>query len=253
MSDHAERANESPTGGPRRSIELDARVRTDPDVAVVLHEGQAVLLHPTNGTSHLLDGRGTLVLQCLDGASTLREIAGDIAEVLGADADRVAADVLDFAVVLATHGLLEGYAADPSASRDRRAPSEGLPVGTPLGGIAADLPRPTVLVSWGTHCDWCTLIAPELAALQAALCAIGLDLLLVTTGTPEHLASQLDGAPLPRRHVPETPDFFAGLGTPVAYCVDAGGTVREPLARGAIAVPGLIRRLTGTPEPGTRA
>ena len=38
------------------------------------------------------------------------------------------------------------------------------------------------------------------------------------------------------------------LGTPVAYLVGADGTVAEPLALGADAVPALARRLAAGPD-----
>ena len=44
-------------------------------------------------------------------------------------------------------------------------------------------------------------------------------------------------------HVDRAPDFFTGLGTPVAYLVDADRTVLEPIAIGSGEVPDLLRRL----------
>ena len=62
---------------------------------------------------------------------------------------------------------------------------------------------------------------------------------------PCGIAAQTGGVRLPVMHVDETPDFFAGLGTPVAYLVDADRQVVEPIAIGAAEVPDLVRRLAG--------
>ena len=241
--------HDEPSGANPATIDLDTAVRLADGVGALHYEGETVLLHPDTGVSHLLDGPGSLVVQCYDGASTLREIAYDIADELHAEREVVAGDVLDLTRLLGNGGLLDGYAADPHAGHDHSSVSEGLPVGADLGPLVSDLDGTALLVNWGTSCGWCTRIAPELADVRFELEAAGVQLLLLTTGTEDALAEQLAGVSLPVRHVDELPEWFQGIGTPVAYVVAADGTVAEPIALGAVAVPKVARRLAGVPEP----
>jgi peroxiredoxin len=144
-------------------------------------------------------------------------------------------------------------------------PVEGLAVGTPLPGFRlpdtvgrlASLQdfrgKRLLLVHWNPQCGFCELIAPELASIQPALEKCQTELVLVSYGDVEsnrRFAEQhgltcrilhLDGA--------EPLEFFASLGTPVAYLVDEEGHIAERLAVGANEVPALARR--AAVEPGT--
>lgn len=237
---------------PASEVGLESAPALRTGVGSAFLEDEAVLLDPATGASHVLDQPAALVTRFLDGSSTLAEIAFDISDVLGVDRERVEADVVSLVQTLGGHGLLEGVARDPHAGHDHNArPPEGVPVGADLGGWSAWSGIPagrTLLVNWGTRCGFCTRIAPDLAELRPQLEAAGVSLLLVTTGDAASLAEQVGEVELPVLHVEEVPDFFVGLGTPVAYVVDPDRTVAEPIAIGAFDVPGLVRRAAGLEE-----
>jgi hypothetical protein len=75
-------------------------------LATVDVDGELVVLDEDSGAVHLLNPTASIVFQCLDGTSTLREIAGDFADELGAPLDVVEADLVRLAIDLAAHGLL---------------------------------------------------------------------------------------------------------------------------------------------------
>jgi hypothetical protein len=222
--------------------------RLRPGVGSAFLDDEAVLLDPATGASHLLDRTAALVTRLLDGESTLGEIAFDIADVLGVERERVEADVVGLVRALGEQGLLEGVARDPRAGHARQRRPAGVPVGADLSGWegwGALPPGPTLIVHWGTRCGHCSGIVAELGELAPRLRRAGTHLVLVTTGDEASLVAQTGGVALPVKHVDETPDFFAGLGTPVAYVVGAGREVTEPIAIGSGEVPDLARRLTG--------
>lgn len=236
---------------PVAELTLDLATRLRPGVGSAFLDDEAVLLDPATGGSHLLDASAALVVRFLDGTSTLREIAFDIADVLEVEQERVESDVLTLVQTLGAHGLLEGVARDPYAANPHARPAEGVPVGADLGGWAGweqlgAAAGSTVLVNWGTSCGFCTRIGASLAEMSPALAERGVRLVLVTTGSPEAFAAQV-GDPATQAlevlHLEAVPEFFAGLGTPVAYRVDADRIVAEPLAIGADDVPRLLRSL----------
>lgn len=232
---------------PASEVGLDLAPRLRPGVGAAFLDDEGVLLDPATGASHVLDQPAALVTRFLDGQSSLREIAFDISDVLGADRERVETDVLTLVRTLGAQGLLEGVAREAQAVQEHRQP-EGVPVGADLSGWEgwSELPAaPTVIVSWGTRCGFCTLMLPDVDELAPRLRAAGTELVLVTTGDRESLRTQAGDVELPVMHVDEVPDFFTGLGTPVAYLVGADRTVTEPIAIGAGEVPDLLRRLVG--------
>ena len=231
---------------PASEVGLDLAPRLRTGVGSAFLDDEGVLLDPATGASHVLDQPAALVTRFLDGESTLREIAFDIADVLGADRERVEADVVTLVRTLGAQGLLAGVARDAHADHPAAKAPEGVPVGADLSGWEgwSQLPAaPTVVVSWGTRCGFCTRILPDVAELGPRLRGLGTELALVTTGDEESLRAQVGDADLPVLHVDEVPDFFTGLGTPVAYHVAPDRTVVEPIAVGAFEVPDLLRRL----------
>jgi hypothetical protein len=69
-------------------------------------DGELVVADEESGGLHLLNPTAALVFSCLDGASTLEEIAGDIAAELGSDPAQVTADVVALARQLQAMGVL---------------------------------------------------------------------------------------------------------------------------------------------------
>ena len=240
-----------PSGIPADQITLDFRAQLAPAVGTAVLDDEAILLDPATGTSHLLDGPATLIMQCLDGASPLDEIAADIAEGLNLDRPTIEADVLALVRTLGELGLVDGVLRNEHAGhRHDNAAPVGVPQGSDLseweGWTDAGSPTGhTLVVNWGTHCGFCTRIGEELAELAPQLETAGVKLLLVTLGTPDELGEQLGENHLPTLHVDSVPDFFAGLGTPAAYAVDHELRTTQPISVGAFDVPELARRLAG--------
>jgi PqqD family protein of HPr-rel-A system len=224
-----------PTGIPPEEITLDFPAQLAPAVGSAILDDEAILLDPATGTSHLLDAPATLIVQCLDGASPLSDIAGDIAEGLGLERETIENDVLTLIRTLGENGLIDGVMRTEHAGHGHgNEMPMGVPQGSDLGEWAGwtasgSTPGRTLLVNWGTSCGFCTRIGEE----------------LVTVGTPEELAEQLGDRTLPALHVEATPDFFAGVGTPAAYAVDQGLHTEEAMSVGALEVPVLAQRLAG--------
>jgi thiol-disulfide isomerase/thioredoxin len=236
-----------PDGIAPSEITLDLALALHRAVGSAVLDDEAILLDPATGASHLLDASATLIMRCLDGVSSLDEIAADISEILAVERQRVDEDVLTLARTLGGLGLLEGVRRDEHSGHDHDVP-QGVPPGTDLGdwegwaelGVAGGS---TLLVNWGTGCGFCTRLVPQLTELEPRLEAAGIRVRLVTKGSPEDLAGQLDGAGLTALHVEEPPAFFAGQGTPVAYLVGPDLTTADPVAVGLDQVGDLVGRL----------
>jgi hypothetical protein len=76
-------------------------------------DGEAVLLDERENRLHHLNHTAALLWLCFDGHASLAELAVELSEALGTDADRVLADVVAVARRLGAEGLLDGVAADP--------------------------------------------------------------------------------------------------------------------------------------------
>lgn len=242
-----------PAGIPADDIDLDFPARLSPAVGTAILDDEAILLDPATGASHLLDGPGTLIVQCLDGVSPLRDIAVDIADGLSLELPTVEADVLGLVQTLGGLGVIDGVRRDDHAGHGHTGHdhSQELPAGLAVGsdlsgwdGFADLAARPLLVVNWGTRCGYCTRIADGLGEALPRLESAGFGLLLVTLGSPEELVDQLAGVSLPVAHVDVIPDFFAGLGTPAAYAVGADRLTTLPIAYGADQVPTLVAQLT---------
>lgn len=83
-----------------------------PDLASAEIDGELVLYDDVTRLIHRLDRVATTLWLCLDGTSTLADIAADMADVYDADPARVLADVVSAARQLGSQGLLAGVAPD---------------------------------------------------------------------------------------------------------------------------------------------
>lgn len=221
------------------------------DVAAALLDDECVILDGGTGNVHLLNQCAAVVLDCFDGHSSLAVIAAELAEAAAADPQVVAFDVLALSKKLGGLNLLAGVAAAPA----HPAQAPGLPVGTALpsftavqhDGVLLDrealLGTPAVLINWSAGCGYCSRIASTLEALSDEARMVGLRLVLLTKDQPDAVQAQLSATGVTRlaiAHCAETPEFFAGRGTPACYAVDERGTVSAPLASGAQRVPELV-------------
>jgi Coenzyme PQQ synthesis protein D (PqqD) len=195
-----------------------------PGVGSVLVGREIVLGLIAAGASHVqtaaLNESGSIVWQCFDGSGTIDDIAADIAGVFGAEIEAVHADVVALARAVGAAGYLVGVHEAALEIGDEL--SRGIAAGLPYPDFTATQPgRRCLLVSWSATCQYCALIADELAELVPALAEAGVDVVLMER---------------------DDEAAFAGLGTPAAYLVDEHGLVAEPAALGATEVLAVARR-----------
>jgi peroxiredoxin len=141
---------------------------------------------------------------------------------------------------------LEGTAASKAASVPERV--LGLAVGARvppirlpdavgrLAGPEDYRGKRVLLVHWDPECEFCDLIAPDLAKIYPDLETRDTELLLVSyrdVETNRRFAEQ-HGLSCRILHLDGSPplQIFASLGTPAAYLLDEEGTVARQVARG---------------------
>lgn len=87
---------------------LDVTPRPSADVTSVEVDGETVAYSPRTGV-HRLDPVATVLWRCLDGATSLAELATDLADVFAEeDPARLRSDLLRYARDLRRAGLVEG-------------------------------------------------------------------------------------------------------------------------------------------------
>ncbi len=238
-------------------------VPTPQDDVVQLEVGAELVLMRGNRT-FALNPSASLVWRCFDGTGDLDEVAADLADVLGADAEVVHTDVLDVARDLAVMGMLAGVAgveAVDSRESDSTA-VQAVEVGDELEAFKLpSLEGPAIewssfrghrvlLVNWNPGCGFCELIAGELGRLQPRLEEEGVTLVLVTRGDGDanRLLMAEHGIKAPALMRQDECDPFSGFGTPAAYLLGADGRVAAPFAHGAVEVPLLVRQAAGVAD-----
>jgi hypothetical protein len=83
-----------------------ARPRREPSAAWRVVDGEAVMVLPSTGKVHTLNGVGTRFWELVDGQLTVAEIATQLAGEFDATPERIAADCRAFATELSERGLL---------------------------------------------------------------------------------------------------------------------------------------------------
>ena len=239
--------------------------RTRDNVASVELDGEVVLLLEGARRTHSLNQTGTVVWKCYDGESTLDEISADLSEIFSADADTVREDVISVTRDIGKAGLLEGVAEELPHEHLPMTTPEGLALGTEVPPfVAEDLDGNSVgpedlqgsqvlLINWSPACGFCKRIGPDLAESQPHLKDKGVELVLLAIGDAEANREVLEDAGLSSKlwlH-DGTTELFAGLGTPVAYLIDADGKIASELTIGANDVPVLARNAAGLGEEET--
>lgn len=169
--------------------------------------------------------------------------------------------------------LAPGPGANGFAPATEQGQPAGLPVGTPIApfalpdlegrsvGLSNLAGNPALLIHWSTQCGFCDMIAPNLARLQPALQTQNVQLVLISSGEAEanrqYATKHGLTGPILLQDVTQGVECFQGLGTPVAYLLDAQGQVQRPLAWGADQVMTLARETASAPAarpllPGNR-
>jgi peroxiredoxin len=235
--------------------------RIKPEVNGVEVDGEAVLVIEGPWSVHWLNQISTIVFGEFDGVSSVDEVADRLSKSFNADAEVVRNDVLNLTRQLGMGGFLEGVIVEEI---QYSSPStEGLPVGTAVPPFElSDLSgrtvtqedlrgQQTLLVNWSPHCGYCGKIAPEIAEMQPKLRERGVQTIFISIGGAEELQEQLKEVGL---DVPvllqqeEYAEIFGGMGTPVAYLIDAEGKTASELAFGSDQVPVLLRAAAGISE-----
>jgi hypothetical protein len=88
------------------TIDLEFTPRFRSSVVLVPVADEAVLFDQATGALHQLDRIAAVVCGCFDGASSLRDIAGDLAEAFAVEREIVAGDVLRLTRGLGELGVL---------------------------------------------------------------------------------------------------------------------------------------------------
>jgi peroxiredoxin len=236
--------------------------RIKPEVDGVEVDGEAVLVIDGPWSIHWLNQISTIVFSEFDGVSSIDQVAERLSRAFQADPEVVRKDVLDLTQDLGRAGFLEGVAVEEF---QYSSPSmEGLPVGTVVppfelsdldGRTVTDEDlrgRQTLLLHWSPYCGFCGKIGPEIAELQPKLHERGVQTLLISIGSVEEVREQLGefglDVPVLLQEGEERAEIFDGMGTPVAYLIDAEGKTISELAYGSDQVPVLLRGAAGISE-----
>jgi PqqD family protein of HPr-rel-A system len=84
------------------------RPRVRGDLTVVVLDGEAVVYDEVSGELHHLNASATVVFEMLDGTSTIRELAGDVADAFGQPPQEIEAQVRKLVRQFRQLGLLNG-------------------------------------------------------------------------------------------------------------------------------------------------
>jgi PqqD family protein of HPr-rel-A system len=85
-----------------------SRPRVRDDLTVVVLDGEAVVYDEVSGELHHLNGSATVVFELLDGTSTIRELAADVADAFGRPAGEVETQIRTLVRQFRRLGLLDG-------------------------------------------------------------------------------------------------------------------------------------------------
>jgi len=212
----------------------------------------------------VLNPSATVIWDSFDGASSLDDVATELADLTQADRDQVFDIVLAFAKELGHLGRLDGVSAE-AGPQIELVPVKLLGPGDSFAGVkGTDLNGATrtlhefadgdvLAINWNPHCGHCVSIASRLAALDAPLRAAGVTMVLIAYGDPEtnrRLAEQA-GLSSPILLVGDAESPFGVTGTPSAAHLGVD-LVIDALAHGNIDVPRFAATLAGVnPDEGT--
>lgn len=89
-----------------RRVHLAARPQHMPGVVGRVTDGEAVLVHPSQGKVRVLNGVGTRIWELTDGARTVGDIADVISTEYQVDPAQAESDAMAFCIELVERGLL---------------------------------------------------------------------------------------------------------------------------------------------------
>jgi PqqD family protein of HPr-rel-A system len=84
------------------------RPRVRGDLTVVVLDGEAVVYDEASGELHHLNASATIVFELLDGTSTIRELATDVADAFGRPPQEIETQVRTLVRQFRRLGLLSG-------------------------------------------------------------------------------------------------------------------------------------------------
>ena len=200
-------------------IDLGFAPRPREDLKTVAIGDELVLYERSNEVLFVLDKVGAVVWGFFDGEVTLGEIADDFAAVSDqVSLEQVQEDLLFLAKRLGSAGLLHKVTT-PSQRTEALGTyvvGDELPPFSleDMNGDEVDITslrgHQVLLVNWSPTCGFCLRIAPELAELQPLLDEKGVELVLLSNGSPEENQEVFDANGLHVRTLLE-PDYYEDL------------------------------------------
>jgi PqqD family protein of HPr-rel-A system len=85
-----------------------ARPRVRADLTVVVLDGEAVVYDEVSGELHHLNASATMVFELLDGTSTIRQLAADVADAVGRPPQEIESQIRKLVRQFRQLGLLNG-------------------------------------------------------------------------------------------------------------------------------------------------
>ena len=87
-------------------LSLESVVEPSDNCGSLVLRDEMVIVHEPSGRAHVLNQSGALIWQCLDGTSSLADIANDVADVFSLPPEGVQQQVVDLVRSLGTLGML---------------------------------------------------------------------------------------------------------------------------------------------------
>jgi len=205
----------------------------------------------------VLNPSGTVIWDSLDGASSLDDVADDLAAATDADREQVFDIVLAFTKELGHLGRLDGVIPEAGPHIELIG-DKPLGPGDSFAGVkGADLDGVTrtldeiadgdvLAINWNPHCGYCVSIAPRLAELDGPLRAAGVTMVLIAFGDEQTNRRLVEEAGLtsPLLLLGDADSPFGVVGTPSAARLGSDQVI-DSLAYGNVEVPRLAATLAG--------
>lgn len=95
------------------------------DLVEEVLDGETVIWDRRDCSLHILNRTATIVWQCLDGATDIRQLARELSDAFGIDRDKMANDVVETVRSFGDQGLLEGVTGVKEPVEEEARPAKG--------------------------------------------------------------------------------------------------------------------------------
>lgn len=113
------------TGQQTKGIDETYVAHRRSDVIEEVLDGETVVWDGRDRSLHILNETATIVWQCLDGATDIRQIARELSDAFGIEIDQMDSDVLETVRSFGDQGLLEGVAVVKEPADGESQPAKG--------------------------------------------------------------------------------------------------------------------------------